>query len=130
MKDMTGAGFRDPLGAAAFVTGALSMIGIPLFAGFVTKLYLTEAAVSLSRTHCMISIAVIAVSTLLNAFYYIPVIGNLFTRPADGRFSGVKMKYHWEYAAAMVGFILLNLFFGMNSGGFVQAIIDGLHMFG
>ncbi|MCI8513883.1 MAG: sodium:proton antiporter [Lachnospiraceae bacterium] len=130
MEDITGAGYRDPLGGAAFTVGALSMIGIPLFAGFVTKLHLTTAAVSLGGFKSVAGIAVIVVSTLLNALYYIPVIGNLYARPKDGRWEGVKARYHWEYAAAMVVFILLNLFYGICSGGFVQAIESGLGMFG
>jgi formate hydrogenlyase subunit 3/multisubunit Na+/H+ antiporter MnhD subunit len=129
MEDITGAGFRDPLGGAAFTVGALSMIGLPFFAGFVTKLHLTAAAVSMGGIKCIVAVAVIAISTLLNAMYYIPVIGNLYTRPKDGRFVGVKASYHWEYVFAMAAFILLNLFYGICSSRFVAAIESGLHMF-
>lgn len=130
MEALTGAGYRDPLGAAAFVVGSMSMIGIPFFAGFVTKLELTSAVIAANGIRFYAGLAVIAVSTLLNALYYIPVIGNLFTRRSDDRFADVKVHYHWEYVVAMVVFIGLNVWMGVGSDGLVSAIQLGLRMFG
>jgi multicomponent Na+:H+ antiporter subunit D len=130
MSDITGAGRRDKLGGIAFTVGALSMIGIPFFAGFVTKVNLTTAAVSLGGHRMPIALIAIAVSTLLNALYYVPVIFNLYSKRTDGKFEGVKADYHWEYVFAMVVFIILNLCFGTFSEPIVGAIRDGLAMFG
>ncbi len=127
---ITGAGLRDPLGGAAFSVGALSMVGIPLFAGFVTKLELAQAALQASPVTTGIAFAAIAVSTLLNALYYIPIVFNLYTRPNDGAYAGVRQQYHWEYVLALAAFIVLNLGFGMGSEAVVGAIRRGLAMFG
>lgn len=45
LEDMRGLGRRMPFTMAAFVTGGLSLIGIPLTVGFVSKWYLVSAAV-------------------------------------------------------------------------------------
>lgn len=130
MKDITGAGRRDPLGGIAFTVGALSMIGIPFFSGFVTKLYLTDAAIANGSHRMLVAVIVIAISTLLNALYYVPVVFNLFSKRRDDKFSDVKATYHIEYAAAMVIFIVLGIAFGTFSENIVGAIRDGLSMFG
>ena len=130
MPDITGAGKRDPLGGIAFSVGALSTVGIPFFAGFIMKLQLTSAAVESSTPRMVIALIAIALSTLLNALYYIPTLYNIFTNRQDDKFKDVKAHYHWEYVLAVVIFIALNLSFGSFSQHVVGAINDGLAMFG
>ncbi len=130
MASITGAGLRDPLGGAAFTVGALSMTGIPFFAGFVTKLTLTEGALETSTPMMVMALGAIAVSTLLNALYYIPVIFNLFTKPKDGAYSSLRARYTPAYAGALTVFIALNLGFGIFSQSVVDAVSRGLAMFG
>ena len=89
MTDIKGAGRRDKIAGAAFTVGALSMVGIPFFAGFVTKLTLTQAAVSSDNIRMVIALAAVAVSTLLNALYYIPVIFNIFSKTES---TGIKTE--------------------------------------
>ena len=44
VEDLAGLGRRMPVTMAAFVVGGLSLIGVPLTVGFVTKWYLVQAA--------------------------------------------------------------------------------------
>ena len=132
MEDLKGAGFRDPLGGIAFGVGALSMIGIPLFSGFITKIYLATAAIEVMSSRSYVgAVAVIAIviSTLLNAMYYIPALLNLFTIRKDGKFKDCRAKYHWEYVTALVAFIILNLGCGLFSDKIIVLIEKGLSMF-
>ena len=130
MDAITGAGRRDPLGGIAFTVGALSMIGLPFFAGFVTKLHLTTASLASSSPRMLLTLAALVISTLLNALYYIPVIYNLYSHPHDGRYKYVRTHYRWEYVTAMVCFIVFNLIFGIFSEPIVNAVRSGLAMFG
>ena len=130
MSAIKGAGLRDPLGGAAFTVGALSMIGIPFFAGFVTKLELTQAALESGTATMAIALAAIAVSTLLNALYYIPIIFNLFTRPEKSEYSDIRLHCRPDYAISLVTFIALNLGFGAFSDSLVGAVRRGLELFG
>lgn len=130
MEDLTGAGRRDFLSGLAFTVGSLSMIGIPMFAGFITKIYLTNSLISVHLHRTVPGLAAIAVSTLLNALYYVPVIFNLFSVRRDDRFEGVKARHSAPYAFAMTVFIALNILFGSFSHTVVGAIRTGLQMFG
>ena len=71
-----GAGRRCPLAGVGFTVGGLSMIGLPLLAGFITKVTLTEAALAagVQPWQTGVAFAAIAASSLLNAWYYLPAI--------------------------------------------------------
>lgn len=50
--ELTGAGYRNKWAGAAFTVGSLSMVGMPLFSGFISKLLFAQAAVqNLSLIH-------------------------------------------------------------------------------
>lgn len=68
-----GIGKIMPLTLGLFLIAALSMIGIPLLPGFVTKWYLAVACIESGK---LFVIAIILASSLLNAVYYLPVIIN------------------------------------------------------
>jgi multicomponent Na+:H+ antiporter subunit D len=60
-----------------FTVGSLSMIGIPMFGGFVSKWYIVSGALSISNWFV---ISVIIISTLLNTAYFIPIIYKSFSQ--------------------------------------------------
>lgn len=128
LSDLRGAGLRNKLAGIGFVAGALSMIGIPLFAGFVSKMYLTSAAIHGSSMKMTAALIVIAVSTVLNAIYYIPAVSILFTPDAE-RKQGKKYRPVPSFALAMAAFLIINIAFGVCSSGIVKMIQSGLSMF-
>jgi len=71
VSQLNGIGHRMPWTMAAFTIGALSMIGIPPAAGFISKWYLLMGAI---QAHQQLAIGVIIISTLLNTAYFAPVI--------------------------------------------------------
>ena len=77
-KDLKGAAHRNKLAGVAFVVGSLSMIGIPLFAGFPSKLYFSTAAIHSDFFRMPVVLIALAVSTALNALYYLPVCINIW----------------------------------------------------
>ena len=77
---MDGIGRRMPWTMGAFAIVSLSMIGLPPTAGFVSKWYLLRGAIEAEH---MVAVAVIVVSTLLNAAYFLPVVFVAFVRPAQ-----------------------------------------------
>ncbi len=66
IRDMEGIGRRMPFTMAAFVIGGLSLIGVPLTAGFISKWYLVVA--TLEEGHWLIA-AFILVGSLIAAAY-------------------------------------------------------------
>jgi len=82
VSQLAGIGRRMPWTMGAFAVGALSMIGLPPFAGFLSKWYILQAAMGTGQT---VAVAVIVASTLLNAGYFLPIVYSAFfkTGPAD-----------------------------------------------
>ena len=79
LKNLRGSAYRDVAAGVGFTVGAMSMIGIPLLGGFVSKLYLSRAAVDSPAVAAVL--LTIAVSTVLNALYYVPAVLAIWVRP-------------------------------------------------
>lgn len=79
LHSLRGSAYRDVAAGVGFTVGALSMIGIPLLGGFVSKLYLSKAA--LTSEWMPVVLLGIAASTVLNALYYVPAILAIWVRP-------------------------------------------------
>ncbi len=77
-KDLRGAAHRNKFAGVAFVIGALSMIGIPLFAGFPPKLFFYTGAIQSDMFRLPVVLIALAISTALNALYYLPVCINIW----------------------------------------------------
>jgi multicomponent Na+:H+ antiporter subunit D len=79
VSELGGTGRRMPLTMAAFTVGALGMIGLPPLAGFVSKWYLGVGGLAAGQPWV---VAVLAVSTLLNALYFLPILRAAWFEPA------------------------------------------------
>jgi multicomponent Na+:H+ antiporter subunit D len=60
-----------PVTMTAFTIGALSMIGVPPTAGFVSKWYILAGAFQADN---YMALATIILSTALNAAYFLPIV--------------------------------------------------------
>lgn len=79
VSELDGIGRRMPWTMAAFAVGALSMIGLPPTAGFVSKWWMLSGAMA---ADAWLAVVVIIVSTLLNAAYFLPIVYRAFFVPA------------------------------------------------
>jgi multicomponent Na+:H+ antiporter subunit D len=80
ISQLNGIGYRMPWTMIAFTIGAISMIGLPPTAGFVSKWYMLMGAFQQEQ---VVAILVIIASTLLNAAYFIPIIYAAWFKKAD-----------------------------------------------
>lgn len=94
VSQLDGIGKRMPYTMAAFSIGALSMIGIPPAAGFLSKYYMMIGAFEYGQ---FFVICVIIISTLLNAAYFLPIIYSAFFKNEDK-----QTKPHGEAPLPMV----------------------------
>ena len=113
---MKGSAYNNPVAAVAFVLGSLSMIGIPFFAGFGAKYYLSLAAMT-NPGKMWITLFALAISTVLNAVYYIRAIVSVFSRSEEPL---EKHKNSKSYNIGMGVFIASNVALGL----FYQKIVD------
>lgn len=83
VSELRGIGRRMPWTMTAFAIGALSMIGLPPTAGFLSKWYMLSGAMAGGHGF---AVAVIIFSTLLNAAYFLPILYQAFfvAEDADG----------------------------------------------
>lgn len=81
VHELAGIGYKMPYTMAAFTVAALSFIGVPLFAGFVTKWYLSLGALEAGEWWYVV---VMLASSLLNAAYWLPVVYIAFFKAPAG----------------------------------------------
>ena len=75
VSQLNGIGARMPVSMTIFSIGALSLIGLPPFAGFISKWMLVSGAL---EADMLIIAAVFATSSFLNACYFLPIIYTAF----------------------------------------------------
>jgi multicomponent Na+:H+ antiporter subunit D len=85
VSQLNGIGRRMPWTMGAFALAALSMIGLPPTAGFISKWYILMGAVDGGQ---VFAAAVLIASTLLNAGYFLPVVYAAFFKPEDPPIEG------------------------------------------
>ena len=126
-RDLKNSAHRDRPAGAAFALGAFSMIGIPLTMGFVTKYLFAEAAFSgVGTFRAVACLIALAVSTVLNAFYFARTVLRVY-RPEDDRpAERVSYEGRGAYLVSAVVFMLLNLGFGIAAEPLLALIRQGL----
>lgn len=125
--DLTGSGYRNKIAGIAFTVGSLSMVGIPGLCGFISKLLFAQSAVY-SPTKMLPTLVVLAISTILNAIYFMKTVIRIYT-PVKTEYETRSFKDDKAYAIALVCFVVLNIALGMCSQPIVDLITKGLHMF-
>jgi multicomponent Na+:H+ antiporter subunit D len=131
--DITGAGYRNKLAGVAFTVGSLSMVGFPMFSGFISKILFAQAAVG--HTYKVLpTLIALAISTVLNTVYFLKTVIRIYTPVKK---SEVRKK-NWKTITAdedmtksvvLVLFIVLNLVLGLFSQPIITLIQNGLNMF-
>ncbi len=125
--DLTGAGRRHIVAGIGFTVGGLSMVGIPTFSGFVSKLLFSQAAIQ-ADGKMLITLIALAISTILNAIYFMKTIIRIYTPVDETPVQKPKTK-NPTYAVSIVFFVVLNIVLGMWSTVIVSLIESGLGMF-
>lgn len=124
-----GAGFRDRLSGLAFTVGAMSMVGIPLTGGFVSKLYFAVAGLSASRAQSVTVVIALALSTLLNAVYFLHTVVNLYRHPLGGLQYPPHRPSPIYAGVALLGSTVLTVALGVFSAPVMRVIEQGLSLF-
>jgi len=100
VSQLNGIGRRMPWTMSAFTVAALSLIGIPPAAGFVSKWLILSSAVDSGH---VFALAVLIASTLLNAAYFLPIVhAAFFRKPDDGNEAHAHGEAPWPMVLALV----------------------------
>ncbi|MDO5538541.1 MAG: proton-conducting transporter membrane subunit [Eubacteriales bacterium] len=132
--ELTGSAYRNKVAGVGFTVGSLSMVGIPIFSGFVSKLLFAEAAVLHPDQKMLPTLIVLAISTILNAIYFMKTVLRIYVPEnkavieQKGYFS-VTAGQQKTYTVTIICFTVLNLFLGMMSEPIIHVIKVGLSNF-
>ena len=125
--DLQGSARRNKLAGVAFTVGALSMVGLPCFMGFIVKFLFADAAASYAGIKMLPALIALAVSTVLNTVYFLRTVIRIYTPNP-----GIKVRL---YASAQKAFIFattclaaINVFFGLQSGFLIDLLQRGLEL--
>jgi len=124
LAQLKGIGREMPLTLGLFSIGALSMIGIPVLPGFISKWHLSLASIAAGDT---ILIVVILLSSLLNAVYYSPIVINGFFGEENLQGKVYKSKSKPLKELMPVIFLVISMIYvGIASRGIINLISLGL----
>lgn len=132
VSELSGVGRRMPWTTAAFTLAALGMIGFPPLAGFVSKWYLGLGAWESGANWVL---AVLLMSSLLNAAYFLPLIYRAWFEPKPAAWPQPRVLSRVFETHALLLFpplvtallvLLLGIFAGLNvtTLGWVQWLIN------
>jgi multicomponent Na+:H+ antiporter subunit D len=110
LGDLRGLGYRMPWTMGVFVIGGLSLIGLPLTAGFISKWYLVLAAVE--RGWWPVVLVIIA-GSLLAMIYVWRVIETAYLGKTKEAVSGTEAPLSMLVPAWLLA--IANLYFGMHT---------------
>ncbi len=111
ISQMSGLARRMPWTMAAFAIASLSIVGIPLTSGFVSKWYLALGTVD---DHSPVLLGVILVSSLLSAAYLGPIVSKAYFED-DASTDGEVREVPWMVAPLVISAaasLLLGIFPG------------------
>lgn len=113
MKDYTFDGFngfarQQPLLAATTTIFLLSLAGIPLTAGFISKFYMLKAAMGDGKNLWLVIFAVLMAA--VSVYYYFRVIQAMYFKEGDAQSIEVTPFFKWTLVFLAVLVILLGIF--------------------
>jgi multicomponent Na+:H+ antiporter subunit D len=112
MEQLRGLGRRMPWTMAAFVIGGLSLIGVPLTVGFISKWYLVVGA--LERGWWPLAVAVLAASLLTLVYVWRVVEAAYFQAPSPAH-AGELTEAPRSMLLPTWALIIANLYFGIDT---------------
>ncbi|MGI9264964.1 MAG: monovalent cation/H+ antiporter subunit D family protein, partial [Gammaproteobacteria bacterium] len=111
LDDLSGIARQMPWTFAAFVVAGLSLIGVPLTVGFISKWYLVSAA--LEQDGWLLAVLVLVGSLLAVIYIWRVVETAWFGKPSAK--AGDAREAPWPMLAATWLLVVANLYFGANT---------------
>lgn len=143
-KKLRASAIRSKLAGAGFTVGALSMVGVPFFAGFVSKVLFGMSVIKGENTVLLVTIlSALAVSTLLNTLYFLRTVITIYhadgeeqtsddktaedvteDREKTGEQKVFRTKNEKSLLFAVTVFSVLNVALGCGAGSVIGLIVN------
>lgn len=113
IKAFRGLGRQMPLTMAAFTIAGLSIIGVPLTAGFISKWYLVSGALEQNQWHIA---ALVLAGSLLAVVYIGRVLEAAYLQqPSESQAKAKIKEAPWLMLVPMWLLVLANIYFGIDT---------------
>ena len=122
---MGGLGYQMPITISLFAIGALSMVGLPLFVGFNTKWNFAMAIMDSGKFWL---VGALALSSLMNAVYYLPVVirGFFGAEAREKAENRVSLERPIKDLAPIILLFVLVIVFALFSAPVINLIQTGM----
>ena len=127
--EMDGIGRGMKITFGCFAVSAFGLMGVPGFAGFISKWNLTEAAVNSGNPLAYFGVACLMLSALLTAIYMLGIVRRAFFPPVAQTEPAVVSDPSWQMCLPLVVCALATLILGLFSApmiDFFRAIALGM----
>ena len=123
---LMGTFYSNTWAGMGLITGAFSMMGIPAFAGFASKLSLTMA--SFDHPVIVWSLGALAASSVLNALYYVPAVIVILTHNKNAKNDFAAAPPTRLYKISMACFLAMNFYLGLFCVPLLRLITRGVNV--
>ncbi|MBS1792882.1 MAG: NADH-quinone oxidoreductase subunit N [Acidobacteria bacterium] len=117
-SDYNGIGFRSPVLAFTLSLFMLSLLGLPLTAGFMGKVLVFRPALEAGSPMLTVLVVVAVVNTAISAYYYLRLIVVMFFRERTTEWTAPKIPI--GVAAVLLLTVLGVFYFGIFSDGIIE----------
>ena len=117
-EDFNGIGFKSPVLSFTLSLFMLSLLGLPLTAGFMGKVLVFRPALEAGSTLLVILVIVAVINTAISAYYYLRMIVVMFFKERVTEWIEPKMPI--GLAAALLIAVIGVLYLGIFAGGVIE----------
>lgn len=120
---------NNKIAALSYSAGALSMVGIPIFVGFIPKLLFSTSAFGHGIQTYLMLIA-LAISTILNVLYFLRTLINIYS-PAKIEIERKTITFKNAPAFSIIVLLMtaVNIAVGLHSQPIISLFEKGLELF-
>lgn len=125
VDQLDGFGKKMPITFACFILAGLSIIGIPGFAGFISKYEIISSAFKLNTWYSIIGVVALLISALLTAGYVLTiVIRAYFKKPNDYNINNYNQAKdcNYKFIIPIATFSILSLLLGIFANPILNLI--------
>lgn len=117
-EDYNGIGFKSPVLSFSLSLFMLSLLGLPLTAGFMGKIFVFGSALGTGNALVTVLVVVAVIGTAISAYYYLRLIVVMFFRERTTTWREPKMPT--GLAVALVITVVGVLYFGLFSNSVIE----------